>query len=104
MTASRTICCPPPGRPRLASGRDLPAALRRLSLEPSSLRPVATPLACHLAEFAVRAEPGSREAHAARADLYRARAGEQESSMARNILNHAALASDQLRRDLAGRE
>jgi alkyl sulfatase BDS1-like metallo-beta-lactamase superfamily hydrolase len=61
-------------------------------------------LACHLVEFAVLAEPGSREAHAARADLYRVRAAEQESSMARNILNHAALASDQLRRDLAGRE
>jgi len=57
---------------------------------------------CHLAEFAVLAEPASASAHALRADVYGRRAAEQESSMARNILNHAALASGQQRRDLAG--
>lgn len=59
-------------------------------------------LACHLVEFAVLAEPGSRAAHDLRAEIYAARAALQPSSMARNILNHAALASRQGRRDLAG--
>lgn len=59
-------------------------------------------LACHLVEFAVIAEPGSRAAHDLRAEIYAARAALQPSSMARNILNHAALASRQGRRDLAG--
>jgi alkyl sulfatase BDS1-like metallo-beta-lactamase superfamily hydrolase len=59
-------------------------------------------LACHLAEFAVLAEPASAEAHEVRASVYGARAAEQESSMARNILNHAARASERGRRDLAG--
>jgi hypothetical protein len=43
-------------------------------------------------------------AWAAHAALYRARAAKQKSSMDRNILHHAALANDQLRRDLAGKE
>ena len=59
-------------------------------------------LACHLVEFAVLAEPESAEAHQVRREVYAARSAQQESSMARNILNHAALASAQLRRDLAG--
>ena len=59
-------------------------------------------LACHLVEFAVIAEPGSRAAHDLRAEIYAARAALQPSSMARNILNHAALASRQGKRDLAG--
>lgn len=59
-------------------------------------------LACHLVEFAVLAEPRSTEVHEARAAIYAARSGEQVSSMARNILNHAALASREGRRDLAG--
>jgi alkyl sulfatase BDS1-like metallo-beta-lactamase superfamily hydrolase len=59
-------------------------------------------LACHLVEFAVLAEPASTEAHEVRADIYERRAGPQESSMARNILRHASLASRQGRRDLAG--
>lgn len=59
-------------------------------------------LACHLVEFAVLADPQSDEAHRARADIYSARAGKQESSMVRNILNHAALSSEQHQRDLAG--
>ena len=57
-------------------------------------------LACHLVEFAVLFEPGSAEAHQVRADVA-ARSAEQVSSMARNILGHAA-ASRQGRRDLAG--
>jgi alkyl sulfatase BDS1-like metallo-beta-lactamase superfamily hydrolase len=59
-------------------------------------------LACHLVEAAVLAEPASEEVHAARAAIYQARAATQESSMARNILRHAALASQAGRRDLAG--
>jgi alkyl sulfatase BDS1-like metallo-beta-lactamase superfamily hydrolase len=59
-------------------------------------------MACHLVEFAVLAEPSSAEAHSARVDIYRRRSADQVSSMARNILNHAALASEQGRRDLAG--
>jgi alkyl sulfatase BDS1-like metallo-beta-lactamase superfamily hydrolase len=59
-------------------------------------------LACHLVEFAVLADPGSTAVHEARRAVYAERAGEQVSSMARNILNHAALASEQGRRDLAG--
>ena len=59
-------------------------------------------LACHLVEYAVIAEPASKEAHALRAEVYSARSKLQESSMARNILNHAALASAQEKRDLAG--
>jgi glyoxylase-like metal-dependent hydrolase (beta-lactamase superfamily II) len=59
-------------------------------------------LACHLVEAAVIAEPDSAEAHAARARIYEERASEQESSMARNILRHASLASQAGRRDLAG--
>ncbi len=59
-------------------------------------------LACHLVEFAVLAEPASKEAHALRRDVYAARAKLESSSMSRNILNHAARASEQGRRDLAG--
>ena len=59
-------------------------------------------LASHLVEFAVIAEPASREAHALRQSIYEGRAQMEPSSMARNILNHAALASAQGKRDLAG--
>ena len=59
-------------------------------------------LACHLIEAAVLAEPRSAEVHSARAQVYEDRAQEQESSMARNLLAHAALASRSMRRDLAG--
>jgi alkyl sulfatase BDS1-like metallo-beta-lactamase superfamily hydrolase len=59
-------------------------------------------LACHLVEAAVLAAPASVEAHAARAHIYEERAAGQESSMARNILRHAALASRSSKRDLAG--
>ncbi len=59
-------------------------------------------LACHVVEFAVLAEPASKEAHAVRTDVYAARSKLEESSMSRNILNHASLASEQGKRDLAG--
>lgn len=59
-------------------------------------------LASHLVEYAVIAEPGSSEAHAARTEVYSARSKLAVSSMERNILNHAALASQQGKRDLAG--
>jgi alkyl sulfatase BDS1-like metallo-beta-lactamase superfamily hydrolase len=59
-------------------------------------------MACHLVEYAVLAEPGSDQAHQARADVYSRRADEQESSMARNLMTHAAQASRLKRRDLAG--
>ncbi|MGD9890756.1 MAG: alkyl sulfatase dimerization domain-containing protein [Dehalococcoidia bacterium] len=59
-------------------------------------------LACHVVEFAVIAEPVSSEAHDLRRQIYAARAQLQPSTMGRNILNHAALASEQRKRDLAG--
>lgn len=59
-------------------------------------------MACHLVEMAVIARPDAREAHELRAALYRARSAAAASSMERNILNHAALASEQGKRDLAG--
>ncbi|MEA3056395.1 MAG: hypothetical protein QOD30_1827, partial [Actinomycetota bacterium] len=59
-------------------------------------------LACHLVEMAVLAEPGSDAVHALRGETYSARSDTQVSSMARNILNHAALASEQGKRDVAG--
>lgn len=59
-------------------------------------------MACHLIEHAVLAEPHVAEVHALRAEVYAARAEEQESSMARNILRHAAVSSEEGRIDLAG--
>jgi alkyl sulfatase BDS1-like metallo-beta-lactamase superfamily hydrolase len=58
-------------------------------------------MACHLVEIAVLAEPDNGDAHAVRSTVYRARAEGQTSSMARNILLHAARASEVGRRDLA---
>ncbi len=59
-------------------------------------------LACHLVEAAVLAAPDSAEVHARRAEVYGAWAAMQTSSMARNILNHAAESSREGQRDLAG--
>jgi glyoxylase-like metal-dependent hydrolase (beta-lactamase superfamily II) len=56
-------------------------------------------LACHLVEYAVLAEPGSPAAHGLRQQVYEARARGEPSSMARNILQHAARASGEGRRD-----
>jgi len=57
-------------------------------------------LACHIIEFAVLAEPASKEAHRLRGKIYTARSEQQTSSMARNIMGHAALASAEGKRDL----
>ena len=59
-------------------------------------------LACHAIEFVVLAAPDSQAAHALRADIYATRAALEVSSMGRNILHHAALASREGKRDLAG--
>jgi hypothetical protein len=53
-------------------------------------------------EFAVIAEPGSTAAHALRAEIYGSRSKLETASMSQNILNPAALASLQGKRDLAG--
>ena len=58
-------------------------------------------IAAHLIEAAYHAAPGNPDVHAMRAKVYRVRASQQTSSMARNIFNHAALSSDQGVRDLA---
>jgi len=49
----------------------------------------------------VLAEP-SATAHDLRREIYEARSKLESSSMARNILNHASLASAKGKRDLAG--
>ena len=59
-------------------------------------------MACHLVEYAALAAPASEEVHRMRAAAYAAYSSEQESSMARNILNHASLSSIDGKRDIAG--
>jgi alkyl sulfatase BDS1-like metallo-beta-lactamase superfamily hydrolase len=73
-------------------------------------------MACHLVEFAVMAEAATSEtdvppsqpegppseAHQLRQEVYAARAATYESSVARNIPNHAVLSSTRGRRHLAG--
>ena len=61
-------------------------------------------LACHLAEAARRVAPADANVQRARAAAYRAHSQAQSSSMGRNILAHAALASDQGKRDLGESE
>lgn len=58
-------------------------------------------LACHLAETAVAADPANGSAHEVRARAYDAHAEAQTSSMARNILRHAANSSRKNLRDQA---
>ena len=58
-------------------------------------------LACHLVEAACHAAPDDSSVHEVRAAVYRNNSEAQTSSMARNILNHASLASAKQRRDLA---
>jgi alkyl sulfatase BDS1-like metallo-beta-lactamase superfamily hydrolase len=59
-------------------------------------------MACHLVEFCALAEPDNADVWHVRAQAYAAHSAQHESSMARNILGHAARASEQQRRDLAG--
>jgi alkyl sulfatase BDS1-like metallo-beta-lactamase superfamily hydrolase len=61
-------------------------------------------LASHLIEAAYHAAPNDPQVHAVRTMVYRANSQAQTSSMARNILNHAAQASEKGRRDLASSE
>jgi len=81
----------------LAGG--LPPVLERAAalLAAGNLR-----LACHIIEFAVLTDPASGAAHELRREIYQARARQQISSMARNILDHAGRASAAGKRDLAG--
>jgi alkyl sulfatase BDS1-like metallo-beta-lactamase superfamily hydrolase len=59
-------------------------------------------LARHLVETAYHAAPDDDGVHALRAAVYAASASAEPSSMARNILRHAARASERKRRDTAG--
>jgi len=59
-------------------------------------------LACHLVEAAYHAAPTDPRVHQVRVEVYRAASQRQSSSMARKLLHHAALASEQLKCDLAG--
>jgi alkyl sulfatase BDS1-like metallo-beta-lactamase superfamily hydrolase len=61
-------------------------------------------LASHLIEAAHHAAPDDPQVHEVRAAVYHANSQAQTSSMARNILNHAAQASTKGRRDLASNE
>lgn len=58
-------------------------------------------IAAHLIETAFHADNENEDMHKARADIYNAFALNQSSSMGRNILNHASLASLKGKRDLA---
>lgn len=59
-------------------------------------------LARHLVETALHAAPSDAAVHTLRTAVYAASADAEPSSMARNILRHAARASGQRRRDAAG--
>jgi alkyl sulfatase BDS1-like metallo-beta-lactamase superfamily hydrolase len=94
---------PAPRAAQAALWVELAGGLERVLQRASDLRAAGDlALACHLVEFAVLADPGSAEAHALRAQVYGERSGAQVSSMARNILGHAALASQRGERDIAG--
>ena len=51
-------------------------------------------LACQLAEWAVQAAPTDAEAHAMRADVYRARRERESSLMARGLYRDASRSSE----------
>ena len=57
-------------------------------------------LACHLIEGAALAAPNSPDVHGLRAEIYDARANEQDSSMARGIFAFAASSSRNGKRDV----
>ena len=61
-------------------------------------------LAAHLIEVAYYADKKNKKLHDARKEIYVALSKEQDSSMARNIFNHANLASNELKRDLASED
>jgi alkyl sulfatase BDS1-like metallo-beta-lactamase superfamily hydrolase len=80
--------------PHAALGREVAAlagGARRLVERAQALAAAGEPaLACHLADWAVAAEPQSREAHAARAAIYAARAQDSAALMTRGIFTEAA--------------
>jgi alkyl sulfatase BDS1-like metallo-beta-lactamase superfamily hydrolase len=59
-------------------------------------------LACHLVEFAALAAPDDADVWSVRARVYAEHSAQHTSSMARNLLRHASIASEQGKRDLAG--
>tara|TARA_Y200000002_G_C22682817_1_gene664774 strand:+ start:1731 stop:3032 length:1302 start_codon:yes stop_codon:yes gene_type:complete len=61
-------------------------------------------LATHLIEVAYYADKNNEEVHLAREKIYSAISQVQDSSMARNIFNHASLASSEKKRDLASED
>ena len=61
-------------------------------------------LAAHLIEVAYYAEKDNEKIHLARKKIYEAISKIQSSSMARNIFNHASLASAENKRDLASED
>ena len=99
-TASPTACCPRPRAAEAAEWVTLAGGLRpvleraRAHLDHGNLQ-----LACHLIEHAAAAAP-SPEVHELRAQIYDARAAEQDSSMARGIFAFAAASSRQGKRDV----
>ena len=70
---------------RLAGGADALAERALAVAESGDLR-----LAAQLAEWATQADPHDRAAHAARADIYTRRRGEETSLMAKSIFRSAA--------------
>ena len=70
---------------RLAGGVDALAERARELGKSGELR-----LAAHLADWAVRAEPGNDGAHAVRAEIYEARAGRSRALMSKGVFNAAA--------------
>jgi alkyl sulfatase BDS1-like metallo-beta-lactamase superfamily hydrolase len=52
-------------------------------------------LACHLVELAARAAPDDGDVHARRADVYRRRAEQETSTMAKGVFHWAATESTQ---------
>ncbi|MFL9683701.1 MULTISPECIES: alkyl sulfatase dimerization domain-containing protein [Streptomyces] len=81
---------------QLVGGADRLAARAVELAEGGDLR-----LACHLAEWAVQAEPDDRRAAAARAEVYRRRAEAEHSTMAKGVYTWAASES---RAHAAGRD
>ena len=61
-------------------------------------------IAAQLIETAYHADTNNKKMHAARSKIYREFSLKQSSSMGRNILNHASMASDKGKRDLAQTE
>jgi alkyl sulfatase BDS1-like metallo-beta-lactamase superfamily hydrolase len=61
-------------------------------------------IAANFIETAYHADPQNEAVHNARAHIYSEFSKEQSSSMGRNILNHASLASSKGKRDMAETE